>query len=194
MPWTAVYRLISRQAQDIDPRVLLQNEICAQSGIDLRESSEGVFHAGFPGEGTALVRFLSTTPLTEGWRTKRILKREISNGKPLSASNWLAMYLEMATRIIEVSTSEGTDAARNASGILRTSLRTSFGGLWQIEGEGFTNEAGAFILLSNPNGISGKRLVATLREDVWVEYTLDANNPTYLRRFADGVPPRTGNK
>jgi hypothetical protein len=116
---------------------------------------------------------------------------EISECLPKSASNWLRDYLASVRTIyaFQVFGAIERDNGWAALNEAKTKIWNSVGGIFQADGEGFSNEDGYHILWQFSENVSGDWWMAVLENGEWQRFKIDLGNPLHRDAFKRGAVP-----
>lgn len=187
-------RVLSPSEKPADPRALsaaIANHGCQLTGdtstYDWQEL-EALNSLGEP------VFFLERNPVTDGSIAQEELAEfdaEIADCLPKSGSDWLRKYLVSVKTIYAFhvldSVERGTGWA--ALGETKSALWNDVGGIFQADGEGFSNEDGYHILWQFSDSVSGEWWMAVLDDGGWQKFKIDLDDPSHREAFKRGVVP-----
>jgi hypothetical protein len=117
--------------------------------------------------------------------------RSIEQSKPTSAAKWLKSYLPKVKAIYSFEVLDGTEQDRGWDGlyVLQTLLHEQLGGIFQSDGEGFSNEEGSHILWQFDDDVAGPWKMAVLQGTRWQSFMMDLENKGQRRAFLEGKLP-----
>jgi hypothetical protein len=116
---------------------------------------------------------------------------EINDGKPDSAAIWLTQYLRRVRVVYAFQILSGTEQ-ENGWGILgkfKSVLWNSVGGIFQADGEGFSNEDGYHILWQFSDNVSGPWWMGLLKTGAWVHFEMELGDEKQRQAFLKGEVP-----
>jgi len=123
--------------------------------------------------------------------------QEFSEGldecKPDTAARWLRDFLESVKAVYAFQVLQGADKGRGSDAIwaIEAELWGSLGGIFQSDGEGFSNEDGYHILWQFDSHVSGPWKMAVLgTDDHWIAFEMDLGNRDHRVAFMAGQVPR----
>ena len=118
-------------------------------------------------------------------------QEEIENCKPASAAEWLASYLKRVRVIYAFQTLKGTEqeGGWEIFGKLKSALWNELGGIFQADGEGFSNEDGYHILWQFSEKVSGAWWMGVLLNNEWVHFEMDLGDTKQRTAFFEGKVP-----
>ena len=155
-------------------------------GVTVVESESGCLKLELPGRGSAQLCAVTgdeLAPVLEKIRAK------LGEYEPDSAATWMSAYLKNVSTAVIMDFHAENYASQQSAEEVRCTVWEACNGLWHYPRESFTNEDGALVLVARTGGIDGERLVATLNDGGWVEYTIDLTNSVRFDRFKRGVLP-----
>lgn len=120
------------------------------------------------------------------------LSQEILDCKPKSAVEWLTEYMKEVRVIYSFQLLEGIDNNKGWEILseLQDMLWKSLGGVFQADGEGFSNEEGYHILWQFGEGVSGQWNMAVLEPNgKWKNFEMDLSNKKQVKDFFQGKVP-----
>ena len=118
---------------------------------------------------------------------------DIAEQKPETAAEWLLDLLPKVRVVyafqvlfLGADRGQGWEAIRAVEGEIWGAL----GGIFQSDGEGFSNEEGYHILWQFAPGVKGSWRMAVLdKAGRWVPFEMDLGNPEHKAAFLDGRVP-----
>lgn len=114
----------------------------------------------------------------------------MDNLKPRSGADWLKAYLPTVKTIYAFQVLGQTkDSGWSAIGSLKGKLWNALGGIFQADGEGFSNEAGYHIVWQFSDSVSGTWWMGLLRNGNWVHFEMNLGKPSHRSQFLDGQVP-----
>ncbi|MEQ1518614.1 MAG: hypothetical protein ABL931_19205, partial [Usitatibacteraceae bacterium] len=85
---------------------------------------------------------------------------------------------------------ETTDSGWAAIGALKGKLWNALSGIFQADGEGFSNEAGYQIVWQFSERVSGPWWMGLLKDGAWVHFEIELGNQSHRDHFLNGqIPP-----
>jgi len=117
---------------------------------------------------------------------------EVSRCPPASAADWLRAYLSSVKTVyaFEVLSGADEDDGWAAIRLAMSVCQDHAGGIRQVDGEGFSNEAGLHILWQFSEDVTGLWWMAVLDENGrWVSYQMDLGNRKHRQAFKAGRIP-----
>ena len=116
---------------------------------------------------------------------------EITDCKPASAAAWLAEYLPTVKTIYAFQLLSGTDVKNgwNILGTVKNLVFENVGGIFQADGEGFSDEEGYHILWQFSNSAKGSWWMSVLKDGEWVRFQMDLGNKKHRAAFFRGEVP-----
>lgn len=120
-------------------------------------------------------------------------REEIEDCEPASARAWLAAYFLRVRTIYAMQILSGARRRGDwqAIRVIQSVLWSSAPGIFQADGEGFSNEDGYHILWQFADDESGPRRMAVRRDDGWQAFEMDLGDPQQREAFLAGrVPPK----
>jgi hypothetical protein len=116
---------------------------------------------------------------------------EIVDCRPATAAAWLAEYLPTVKTIYAFQLLSGTDVKDGWEilGTVKDSIHTQVGGIFQADGEGFSDEDGYHILWQFSNSVKGPWWMGVLKDDEWVHFQMDLGNKKHRAAFFRGDVP-----
>ncbi|MDZ7814596.1 MAG: hypothetical protein U5N86_00925 [Planctomycetota bacterium] len=156
-------------------------------GVEVTSESSNGLKMKLPGDGSAYLRVIKGDELAE---TLAELDRQLHEYSPESAVNWMRSYLKGVSTAVIMEFEQENFASQQAAEEVRCAVWEKAKGLWHYPSESYSNEHGALVMVVPTGGIDGKRVVATLKDGDWVEYTIDLTNSVRFDRFKRGqLPP-----
>jgi hypothetical protein len=116
---------------------------------------------------------------------------EVSDYKPGSAAIWLQQYLPAVKVIYSFQILSGTDVGDGWTPFhnLYDAVWRRAGGILQADNEGFSDEAGYWILWQFGDRVKGKRGMGVIRDGRWVHFEMDLGNELHRKAFLSGRVP-----
>jgi hypothetical protein len=119
---------------------------------------------------------------------------EVTDARPRSAANWLKAYLPTIKSIYAFQLLSGTDRDRGFEAVwaIQGELWQRLGGIFQSDGEGFSNREGYQITWDFSDTAIGPWKMAVLeRGGVWKAFEMELSDPDQRNAFLEGrIPPR----
>lgn len=117
---------------------------------------------------------------------------EIADCKPQSGALWLKDYLQRIRAIYALQVLDGVNAADGWAifGALKAAIWQRTGGIFQADGEGFSNPEGYHILWQFSETVSGNWWMGVLENGAWVHFEMDLGNPKHREAFLRGEVPK----
>jgi hypothetical protein len=177
---------IKKAASDANLTALLQVE----SGSEENWTQIILSHEGGPEIAIIERNFESSDDLVHDEIDEFV--EEIADCKPQSAAAWLAEYLPSIRTIYAFQLLSGTDVKNgwDILGNVKNSVFAQVGGIFQADGEGFSNEAGYHILWQFSNSVKGSWWMGVLRDGEWVHFQMDLGNKKHREAFFNGEVPK----
>jgi hypothetical protein len=116
---------------------------------------------------------------------------EIAECRPASAVEWLNDYFQTVNTIYGLQILAGAEQ-ENGWAILdriKGILWEEVAGIFQVDGEGFTNEDGYHILWQFSEDVTGPWWMGVIQNDSWVYFEMDLGNQEQRNDFLRGVVP-----
>ena len=117
---------------------------------------------------------------------------EVAHYRPQSAATWLRQYLPSIKVIYAFQVLSGTEV-HDGWGRLHAVFNAVWnlaGGIFQADGEGFSNEAGFSILWQFSDTVNGPWDMAVIDQDgCWIHFEMDLGNPEHRTAFWRGEIP-----
>jgi hypothetical protein len=116
---------------------------------------------------------------------------ELDEVKPKSGAEWLRGYLPRikAMYAFQILGAGDDNAAWVAIGELKGELWNRLGGIFQADGEGFSNEEGYQIVWQFSDGVAGAWWMGLLQDGTWIHFEMDLGNAKQRAQFLDGTVP-----
>lgn len=117
----------------------------------------------------------------------------VEDCKPTSAANWLADYFSNVKVIYALQMLNAAFEGDNYEIVnsIRTKIWNRTGGIFQADGEGFSNEEGYHILWQFPETVSGHWSCAVLNASGdWEKFVMDLGDITQRKEFQNGNIPK----
>ena len=145
-------------------------------------------------DGTEIA-VVERNPVTEGSlgaEELRELQNEIAACAPASAVGWLTDYFPRIRSIYAFQLLSGTEVEGGWEilGALKNALWERSTGIFQADGEGFSNEEGYHILWQFSDSVSGSWWMGVLQDGSWVHFEMDLGNPDHRQAFFKGQVPQ----
>jgi len=122
---------------------------------------------------------------------------EVADLQPTSAARWLAHYLPTVKAIYAFQLLSGVDDGDGWKAVqaMKGELWGRLGGIFQADGEGFSNTDGYHIVWQFPDDVSGSWNMAVLEGDgTWTPFEMDLGNPLHREMFMAGLVPETAKR
>jgi hypothetical protein len=118
---------------------------------------------------------------------------EIADCKPASAAAWLVEYLPTVKTIYAFQVLSGTHQKNGWKilGKVKDSIFTQVGGIFQADGEGFSDEEGYHILWQFSVSVKGPWWMSVLKDGEWVRFEMDLGNKKHRAAFFRGEVPES---
>jgi hypothetical protein len=149
-------------------------------------------HAGGEDGLIAIIERSPVEPGSLGEEEVGEFLNELEDPRPVSAAEWLREYLPSVRTIYAfqimhsgVELGQGWDAVHALQGEIWDSL----GGIFQADGEGFSNEDGYHILWQFSDDVSGPWNMAVREGNNWVAFEMDLGNRQHREAFKAGRVP-----
>ena len=116
---------------------------------------------------------------------------QIEESKPDSAATWLAEYLKRVRVIYAFQVLSGTEQGDGWEivGKLKGALWNRLGGIFQADGEGFSNEDGYHILWQFSEKVTGPWAMGVLKNGAWVHFEMELGDKKQRQAFLKGEVP-----
>jgi hypothetical protein len=116
---------------------------------------------------------------------------EITDYKPESAATWLHEYLPSVKVIYAFQLLDGTDVEDGWTPLHRLyyAVWEHAGGIFQSDGEGFSDEGGYTILWQFSDRVTSKWNMGVLQEGRWIHFEMDLGNEQHRKAFLSGQVP-----
>jgi hypothetical protein len=116
---------------------------------------------------------------------------EVAHARPKSGADWLQTYLATVRTIYTFQLLNQLDQGNSWTVLhkIKTTLWNAVGGIFQADGEGFSNEGGYHILWQFSDEAEGDWWMAVLRDGAWQKFKMDLGNPSHRDAFARGQIP-----
>lgn len=110
---------------------------------------------------------------------------------PESGANWLRDYLPSVGTIYAFQILSGADEGDGwaAIGAMKSLLWNELGGIFQADGEGFTNEDGYHIVWQFSKDVTGPWWMAVLINGRWETFQMELGNKEHREQFFAGKIP-----
>ena len=176
-------------------RARLPIKLVTEAGTDNEWDTLTLEHR--QGEMIASVERIPVTAQGAGAELVAALSASLKGVTPTSGANWVRAYLPTVKAIYSFEILDGTEHDRGWDSvyILQNLLQEKLGGIFQSDGEGFSNEEGSHITWQFDSGVAGPWKMAVLQGTRWQSFQMDLENRVQRRAFQEGrVPPiGTGN-
>lgn len=116
---------------------------------------------------------------------------EVADCKPKSAAAWLTDYFSKVRTIYAFQLLSGTECESgwDIVAALKNSIWQQTNGIFQADGEGFSNEDGFHILWQFSESVAGDWQMGILQNGAWVHFQMDLANRTQRQAFSNGEVP-----
>jgi hypothetical protein len=124
-------------------------------------------------------------------------KEELEDCKPTSAAKWLTSYFDRVKVIyaFQMLNAAFEDNNYDIVNSIRTKIWNRTGGIFQADGEGFSNEEGYHILWQFSDNVSGDWSCAVLNgSGDWETFVMDLGDKTQRKEFQDGKVPKSAKR
>lgn len=145
-------------------------------------------------EGEALAQ-IERNPVIDGELGQEELdefRKIVEDCKPSSAANWLKHYFNNVKVIYAFQMLNAAFEGENYEIVnsIRTKIWNRTGGIFQADGEGFSNEEGYHILWQFSDNVAGDWSCAVLNASGdWDKFVMDLGDKTQRKEFQDGKVP-----
>jgi hypothetical protein len=145
-------------------------------------------------KGDALAQ-IERNPVVDGELGQEELdefREEVEERKPQSAAKWLRDFFDSVKVIYAFQMLNAAFEGDNYGIVnsIRTKIWNSTGGIFQADGEGFSNEEGYHILWQFSDNVSGSWSCAVLNSSGgWDTFVMDLGDKTQRKEFQDGKVP-----
>lgn len=138
---------------------------------------------------------LERNPVTDGSLAQEEIAEfdaQLANCLPKSGSDWLRRYLSSVKTIyaFRVLNAVERDTGWAALDETKNALWSAVGGIFQADGEGFSNEEGYHVLWQFSENVSGDWWMAVLEDGEWQKFQIDLGNPSHRDAFKRGMIPK----
>lgn len=118
-------------------------------------------------------------------------QEEIAECLPKAASEWLRTYLTKVRTIyaIQIFDEVYSDDGWAAVHAMQGAIWSATGGIFQADGEGFSNEDGDHILWQFSDRVEGEWWAAVLKAGTWERFRMDLGNEAHRCAFKSGEVP-----
>jgi hypothetical protein len=120
-------------------------------------------------------------------------REEMEDCKPTSAAKWLTSYFDQVKVIyaFQMLNAAFDDNNYEIINSIRTRIWNRTGGIFQADGEGFSNEEGYHILWQFSDNVSGEWSCAVLNTSGdWDKFVMDLGDKTQRKEFEEGKVPQ----
>lgn len=140
------------------------------------------------------IAIIERNPVTEGSMAAEELEEfvdELDEIKPASGAEWLRGYLPRVKAIYAFQILSGSKDVDgwDLIGAVKAKLWNAVGGIFQADGEGFSNEDGYQIVWQFSDRVSGPWWMGLLRDSGWVHFQMDLGNIEQREAFLRGNLP-----
>jgi hypothetical protein len=113
---------------------------------------------------------------------------DVAGCLPKSGAEWLRAYLPSVRTIYAFQLLDTLDRDNGWTVLheTKTALWNAVGGIFQADGEGFSNEEGYHILWQFSDQVEGDWWVAVLRDGAWQKFKIDLGNLSHREAFTRG--------
>jgi len=146
------------------------------------------------GSGDALTQ-IERNPVVDGELGQEELdeyREELEDGKPTSAAKWLTSYFVQVKVIyaFQMLNAAFDDNNYDIVNSIRTKIWNRTGGIFQADGEGFSNEEGYHILWQFSDNVTGDWSCAVLNTSGdWDKFVMDLGDKIQRKEFQEGKVP-----
>jgi hypothetical protein len=118
--------------------------------------------------------------------------REIADCEPASAATWLTDYLRRVRMIYAFQVLDGTEKPHGWEilGALKSIIWKKVGGIFQADGEGFSNDQGYHILWQFSDNVKGSWWMGILKDNGWVHFQMELGDTKQREAFLRGDVPQ----
>lgn len=116
---------------------------------------------------------------------------ELDHLRPVSGANWVKQYLRSVRTIYCFQILRGVEQGRGWDVLqaLQDEIWETLGGIFQADGQGFSNDDGLSVVWQFSDNASGLWNMAILDEDGWAEFEMDLGNRAQREAFKAGQVP-----
>ena len=146
-------------------------------------------------DGDALVQ-IEKNPVIDGEPGQEELdeyRDELEDFKPTSAAKWLTSYFDQVKVIYAFQMLNAAFDGNNYDIVnsIRTKIWNRTGGIFQADGEGFSNEEGYHILWQFSDNVTGDWSCAVLNASSdWDKFVMDLGDKIQRKEFQEGKVPQ----
>ncbi len=188
-------RILSPSEKPAEPRALataITNHGCQLAGDASADDWQGLQAIDSFGE---TVFIIERNPVTDGSLAQEEIAEfnaEVANCLPKSGSDWLRSYLTSVKTIyaFHVLNAVERDTGWAAFDETKNALWSAVGGIFQADGEGFSNEEGYHVLWQFSENVSGDWWMAVLEDGEWQKFKIDLGDPVHRNAFKRGIVPK----
>ena len=122
---------------------------------------------------------------------------EVADLQPISAAHWLAHYLPTVKAIYAFQLLSGVDDGDGWKAVqaVKGELWGRLGGIFQADGEGFSNTDGYHIVWQFPDDVAGSWNMAVIEPDgSWTAFEMDLGDPLHREAYMAGLVPETAKR
>lgn len=176
-------------ASDLSSSLTYGESLTVEDGNN--DSWMQLFLASSSGKEIAVVERNVVGPGTPGQEELREFIEDMDGLQPTSAANWLKAYLPSVRTIYAFQIlSDLTDSDWSTVGSLKGKLWNALGGIFQADGEGFSNEDGYHIVWQFSDRVSGPWWMGLLSGGAWVHFEMELSNRVQRDQFLAGQVPQ----
>lgn len=146
-------------------------------------------------KGDALAQ-IERNPVVDGELGQEELdefREEVEDCKPASAAQWLTSFFDQVKVIYAFQLLNAAFEGNNYNIVnsIRTKIWNRTGGIFQTDGEGFSNEEGYHILWQFSDNVKGDWSCAIINASGdWEKFVMDLGDKTQRKEFQDGKVPK----
>ena len=187
-------RILSRSAEAVHPAIV--RDAASQFGARLSEdilpiawkAIEIMNEQGVP---LCVIERNSTDESAIASEEIAEFHEELARCLPESGAEWLASYLRTVRTIYAFQILDAVYEGHGweVVGALKEAIWNAVGGIFQADGEGFSNEDGYHILWQFSDDVTGDWWVAVLVDGEWCAFQMDLGNEKHRRAFLRGAIP-----
>ncbi len=182
-------------SDEILPVTELQEEIAGEGSISIDTGDDDNWTQLILSVGESEIAVIERNPVEgDDSLAKQELEEfleEVSECKPETASNWLQGFLPTITTIyaFQLLNEIANPQHRRTFEKLKNYMWWALTGIFQADGEGFSNLEGYHILWQFDDGVSGAWNMAILEDGQWINFQIDLGNIKHRRAFCEGKVP-----
>ena len=173
-------------------RARLAIKLAVEAGTDNEWEQLTLEHR--QGEMISMIQRIPVLPGSDGAALLESYSRGLPGVKPLGGAKWVQAFLAKVKVIYSFEILDGTDHDRGWDGlyILQGMLQKQLGGIFQSDGEGFSNEEGHHVTWQFDDDVAGPWNMAVLQGGRWESFQMELENRGQRRAFQEGrIPPNT---